>query len=280
MSAIKVNYVRESYEKYMNNNEHYCTLDIKTFMRSPKAFIASPNNCPNKFFPLLGAAMLMLFNPEEFPNQYSLAPSLKLSTTEGKEANKKFLEELKGRTALREVDYSMIVEAAAMISEKPDLYKSLESSEMELSCYWSDPKTGIKLKTRPSAINKSTSVIYDTKFTSRWPNALSFNTECATYDYTMGAAIAQNVLKMDTYVCVYIKEGPPFNVCFFKFTEDQIKEANEKFDATLELMKWCFDHNIYPDVAEFEMVKSYQQMGMLNIAYEAISNGNVLINHI
>lgn len=278
--SIKVEHVRESYDKYLLNTDYFSSADLKAFLKSPKLFYSNKIHVDNKHYALLQAANMLLNDSKGFFDTYALAPNVKLNTNAGKDAQQKFLSELNGRTPLREVDYQLIVETAASISSIHDLEHDLPQCQMELSCYFTDPKTGIKLKMRPSAYDTKKKFIYDTKFTSRYPSKTEFKTETEINDFALSAAIAEEFLGVENYFCLYIKHSIPFHLACYMFTVESTKEAKERLAMALTLLSWSIENKFWCDISEFALLKTYYEMNRMDLAYNAVTSPFILVEHI
>lgn len=99
----------------------------------------------------------------------------------------------------------------------------IKNTEYQLSLFWTDPETGIKLKTRPDICKKAKNSIVNLKTTEDGsPGA--FSKDLAKYDYPLQACIEIDgciksglMEEVDNYFWLVVEKVAPFNATIYEF---------------------------------------------------------------
>jgi hypothetical protein len=100
--------------------------------------------------------------------------------------------------------------------EDSTIQKLLRNTDYQSSCFWTDPKTGLKLKTRPDVCNVNKTVIIDVK-TTQDASPEAFARDVAKYSYDMQAVMQINGVletgmfkEVGAYYWLAVEKTPPY----------------------------------------------------------------------
>lgn len=132
----------------------------------------------------------------------------------------------------------------------------IKNTEYQLSLFWTDPETGIKLKTRPDICKRKKNVIVNLKTTlDGSPEA--FSKDLKKYDYPLQAVLEiQGCLrtgimdKLDSYFWLVCEKVAPFNATIYEFAERDMAAVTDTLSYLLNKIKKGQDQNIWPGYTE------------------------------
>lgn len=132
----------------------------------------------------------------------------------------------------------------------------IKNTEYQLSLFWTDPETGIQLKTRPDICKRKKSVIVNLKTTlDGSPEA--FSRDLKKWDYPIQAAIEiQGCLrsglmdKVDSYFWLVVEKVAPFNATIYEFAERDIAAVTDTLYYLLNKIKKGKEQNLWPGYTE------------------------------
>lgn len=124
--------------------------------------------------------------------------------------------------------YEAIKHMIDSCNNDPIIQRLIGGTQYQVSLFWTDPETGLKLKTRPDVCKAKKNVIVNVKTTlDGSPEA--FSRELAKYDYPIQAAIEiEGCLKtgfmesVDNYFWLVLEKEPPYNATIYEFDEQDI----------------------------------------------------------
>lgn len=132
----------------------------------------------------------------------------------------------------------------------------IKNTEYQLSLFWTDPETGIQLKTRPDICKRKKNVIVNLKTTlDGSPEA--FSKDLKKWDYPLQAAIEiQGCLrsglmdKVDSYFWLVVEKVSPFNATIYEFAERDIAAVTDTLYYLLNKIKKGKEQNLWPGYTE------------------------------
>lgn len=132
----------------------------------------------------------------------------------------------------------------------------IKNTEYQLSLFWTDPETGIKLKTRPDICKRKKNVIINVK-TTEDGSPSGFSKDMTKYDYPLQACIEitgclQTGLmdKVDSYYWLVVEKVPPYNATVYNFSEENIATVMDTLHYLLIKLKKCEEQNLYPGYSD------------------------------
>lgn len=132
----------------------------------------------------------------------------------------------------------------------------IKNTEYQLSLFWTDPETGVKLKTRPDICKRKKNVVVNLK-TTLDGSPQAFSKDLNKYDYPLQAVIemrgclATGVMdKIDKYFWLVVEKVPPFNATIYEFAETDIMACMDNLDFLLHKIKKAQDQNMWPGYSD------------------------------
>lgn len=132
------------------------------------------------------------------------------------------------------------------------IQKLIENTEYQLSIFWTDPETGLKVKTRPDICKRKKNVIVNVK-TVNDGSPESFARECAKWDYPIQAAIEiQGCLKswlmerIDNYFWLVVEKEPPYNATIYEFSNKDIEMFTDRISYYFTKIREAQKQNLWP----------------------------------
>lgn len=128
----------------------------------------------------------------------------------------------------------------------------IKNTEYQLSLFWTDPETGLKLKTRPDICKRKKNVVVNLK-TTEDGSPEAFSRDLAKWDYPMQACIemmgcleTKLMDKIDVYFWLVVEKAPPFNATIYEFTESDIKVCMDSTRYHLNKIAEGREQNLWP----------------------------------
>lgn len=153
-----------------------------------------------------------------------------------------FEEKNKGKYHIQETgpeSFEVIEEMLSSCYQDTIIQTLIKNTEYQLSIFWTDPETGVKLKTRPDICKRKKNVIVNLK-TTLDGSPQGFNKDANKYDYYLQAAIeirgclATGVLEsLDKYYWLVVEKVPPYCATIYEFAELDIAAVMDNLDFLL-----------------------------------------------
>ena len=215
---------------------------IRQFLKSPTHFLHyREKGIAATAQMLLGsAAHCAVLEPLEFDSRYAAAPEVDRRTKVGKEAWAEFSARNSGKEILTAEQHETawaIKDALAAMPEYRDLVFGGGEYATEVSRFWTDEVTGIKLKGRADML-RSDGVCIDLKTTvdaspHGYPRAI------AKYGSHIQAAIYCDAFGCDRFVFVAIENKPPFAAGIYTLDEASLELGRQQYRAALDGIAKC-----------------------------------------
>lgn len=264
-------YTDLSIEDYHKNRTHISATQIKYARQSPKHFhYYITGKMPYKdggHFDMGNAFELALLAPDEYLQKVAILPdgewceALKeeykspRSTNKYKQMYDEFMRANKGKYIINDVgenSFEIIEEMLSSCYQDKIIQGLIKNTEYQLSLFWTDEETGIKLKTRPDFCKRKKNVIVNVKTTIDGSPA-GFSHDLAKYDYPLQAAIEITgslrtglMDTVDNYFWLVVEKVPPFNATIYEFDQQDIKTMMDTLYYTLGRLKKSQDQNLWP----------------------------------
>jgi exodeoxyribonuclease VIII len=268
----KIEYVKDTFQEYLNNKTHISASDIKNFLISPayyfyKKFLEPKSDEEHKHFIIGTALHELILEPEMFKSNYIISPKYDLRTKEGKKDALEFKEKNFDKVLLNADDYEMIVNMATVAGENKTFVELLKDSYRELSCYTIDDKTKLDLRLRPDCFSLNKCTIVDIK-TCQSSSYKSFKSDIYKFQYSISSAFYCDFLGRENYVFCAIEKTKPYQTALYMISDDMLQYGREQYRLALDLMRWCIDNFYYPSYNEFEILKECYDLNNLDSFFD------------
>lgn len=127
----------------------------------------------------------------------------------------------------------------------------LINTDYQTSCFWTDKKTGLKLKSRPDVCNVNKTVILDVK-TTKNASPESFARDVANYSYDIQAMMQINGVietgmfpEVKAYYWLAVEKEPPYNAQLYRFHSDQWDYTQMILDYLLGIIKMAKEQGLW-----------------------------------
>lgn len=145
-----------------------------------------------------------------------------------------------------------------LISCKQDatIQRLIEGTDYQTSIFWTDPETGIKMKTRPDMNKRKKNVIVNLK-TTLDGSPRAFSRDMVKYDYPLQAAIEiEGCLEsglMDTvdhYFWLVVEKVKPYCGTIYSFGKSDRETTNMELRHYLRKIEHAREKNLWPGYSE------------------------------
>lgn len=132
----------------------------------------------------------------------------------------------------------------------------IKNTEYQLSLFWTDPETGVKLKTRPDICKRKKNVVVNLK-TTLDGSPQAFSKDLNKYDYPLQASIeirgclASGAMEsIDKYFWLVVEKVAPFNATIYEFAERDIAACSDNLDFILHKISKAEKQNVWPGYSD------------------------------
>lgn len=198
------------------------------------------------------AAHKYILEPDDFWNQYVLAPQVDKRTKAGKEAWTEFLEELEGRSALLGPDLELLTYMDHAIQAHPTAAALLKTGRHEVPITWMDTETGELCKCRPDVLTEynGKKYIVDYKTTTSCEDG-AFERSCRSYGYKLQAGMyAEGVFhsELEDYGFAFVaqEKKEPYAVRVYFCDPGFVEEGRDLFHELIGILHRCKTTNTWP----------------------------------
>lgn len=262
-----IEYVKDTFAEYLGKKDRIAASDIKRFLKSPASYYyekyLKEKKSDERHFSIGSGLHEMILEPEMFNTNYVVAPKIDRRTKEGKAKFEEFTVISKGKTILFEDEMEMIVKMAQNALMNHTFLELMKDSYRELSCYTTDPITGLKLKMRPDSMSKTKSTITDIK-SCLDSSPKKFKNDVYSYGYSISAAYYMDFIKRENYVFAAMEKQAPYQVSLYTLNDEMIEYGRTQYRMALDLLKWSMDNNYWCSYNEFEILKECYHLGNLD----------------
>ena len=174
---------------------------------------------------------------------------------ENREYRDSFKEKHKDKIVIDESDYEFVKslgESACSIDKIKKLFKVGIS---EVSCYKTDPKTGLILKGRVDRINTKASLIIDIK-TCADASPIGFQRAIKQNSYYNQAKWYLDLFDQQTFLFCAIEKSDSKNCELYSLDEKFLNQAMRENRMLLDILFWCKKNNEWPDYGDFQALKA------------------------
>lgn len=143
-----------------------------------------------------------------------------------------FMQQSKGKYVIMDhgpESHGVLTKMIESCEADPTIKKLLGGTEYQVSIFWTDPYTGLKLKTRPDVCKAKKNVLVNVKTTLDGSPA-GFSRDLAKYDYPIQACIEIDgcvqsgfMDSVDNYFWLVLEKTPPYNATLYEFDPRDIE---------------------------------------------------------
>lgn len=206
------------------------------------------------------AAHKYILEPDDFWNDYIVAPKVDRRTKAGKEAWAAFLEECGDKTPISEDDLKTIQEMDAAITANPIAAELLRTGQHEVPIEWTDAGTGEPCKCRPDVITTfdGEDWIVDYKTTNSCMDG-AFEKACRIYGYKLQAGMYvegafNNTFKDYRFAFVAQEKNPPYATRVYMCDIGFVLEGMDIFHGLIRLYHTCKTSGEWPGYVTTDLV--------------------------
>ena len=197
------------------------------------------------------AAHKLILEPEEFFEEFAIAPKVDRRTKEGKEAYNSFVEEAQGKEIITDDSFTKI-KAMAEALKQNEIACSYLKGDHERSFFWTDSITGERCKCRPDCLATifGKKYIVDYKTTDSCADG-AFERSVKKFGYKFQAGmyregVFNNTFEEYGFVFVAQEKKPPYASRVYVCTDEFIREGYEQFRQAVDIYHFCKkEHNFY-----------------------------------
>jgi len=140
------------------------------------------------------------------------------------------------------------------------LQRLLKHSKREISLYWTEPTTGLKLKVRPDALQFKENIGVDAVISvksSAIEDLRAFYYQAAKLHYDLSEGMYQEVATavtgrdFNTTIMIMLQTVAPFAVAILVWSPEDIETGKHKFRTGLHVAKESLEKNIFPGYDAF-----------------------------
>ena len=276
-----IKYVEDTFEEYLSKKDHIAASDVKNFMNSPKLFYyekfekVKDESKAERHFSIGSALHELVLQPKLFLSNYIVTPKFDRRTSEGKLGYAEFQLKAEGKTLLAENEMTMIKVMAENALKHKTLTELLSNSVREVSCYTTDPITGLKIRMRPDSLSMNKSTITDIK-TCQSANRSKFKNDVYKFGYSTSAAYYCDFLGRENYVFAGVEKTQPHQVALYYANDEMIEYGRTQYRTALDLIKWSFDNDYWCSYNEFEILKECYELGDLDSFFDTIKDSQLV----
>ncbi len=267
-----------SIEDYHTNTSHVSATSLKIAKRSLKEFQwyrTGKIKQEKKIHLDLGNAFeLALFDAIGFNDKVSILqtekwkadalldkPTLKEPGMSAHYKNnvEKFISQNQGKYLIPDVgedSYSTVEAMLESCKQDTMIQRLIANTDYQLSLFWTEPTTGLKLKTRPDICQVKKNIVVNLK-TCLDGSPQAFSKDLAKYEYPIQACIeimgclATGLMEsVDNYFWLVVEKRPPFNATIYEFDQSDITAAMDEISYLFNKVKSAMDQNLYPGYSD------------------------------
>jgi hypothetical protein len=264
-----------SIEDYHNKHvSHLSSTQIKLARKSLSLFDWTRRglivNESKPHFDFGNAFELALLNPTEYAEKVAVAEDAQWIASANlvkkyekprnsgayQQARKEFLEANTGKYIIEDTDYERIKCMLESCYKDRIIQGLIKNIECQLSLFWTDQETGLRLKTRPDICKRKKNVVVSLK-TTEDGSPQAFSRDLAKYDYPLQAAIEITgcintglMEQVDNYFWLVVEKQAPFNATIYEFDKTDIEFAMDELRFLLNKIKRAEKENLYPGYSD------------------------------
>ena len=235
-------------EQYHGDKTYLSSSTVREMLRSAahcKAYMSGANRKETDAMRIGTALHMAVLEPHLMKSSYAVWDGRRQG-----DVYQRFILNNRGKTILRANDMNKVVGMAAAIKNYSDypIQKAIDIGHSELSIYWTDPETGLKLKIRPDTFSQYAGI--DLKKTQD-ARPKAFIRSCEEYGYDVQAAMYMTGLEMFLgqkipFYFIAVEENSPHGVWVHEVSKQMYESGMSKFRKALNEYKQCMETGVWP----------------------------------
>jgi exodeoxyribonuclease VIII len=221
-----------------------------------KSYLDSPPAPPSQALIIGSATDCLIFEPDQFDDQFVIMPELNLRTKEGRETKATLMEECakesKRLISMREKQQSM--RTALAIRSNPFMIDLMKSGTGQAVFTWKDPVTGLWCKCKPDWYDPESGTMVDLK-TARCAAPNEFSKSVGNYRYHVQDAFYTDGARAngfpvnrfifavmekppETGMNSYLEESPEL-MAFYELEQEDKDAGRDSYMSDLSAINFC-----------------------------------------
>lgn len=204
---------------------------------------------PTKAMIIGSATHKAILEPDQFGDEFVVAPKINKRTNAGKEEWATFQADNAGKDVLAVGDYDTIMMMADSARNHPYAKNILARGQAETSIFHEDAETGELVKVRPDWLVDD--FVVDVK-TAQSAAPDEFSKHCFNFRYFVQAPFYMDVAgaaldrPITNFVFIVIEKTPPYPVAVFFADQEMVNLGRDEYMRNLELYSKCKKNNEWP----------------------------------
>jgi len=184
------------------------------------------------------------------------------NSTRYKAEASKFESSLNGRYEIKTTgkeSFETIEKMLASCRKDSTIQKLIEGTEYQLSLFWTDEESGLKLKTRPDICKRKKNVVVNLK-TALDGSPKAFMRDMLKYNYPIQACLEMKgcvssglMETVDNYFWLVVEKEPPYNATIYSFEASDIMTTMKELEYYLVKIAEAREKNFWPGYTEQSM---------------------------
>lgn len=201
-----------------------------------------------------------ILEPEDFWNEYVLAPEEDRRTKDGKATWTEFQNNLGDKSALSSSDYSIILEMYDALMRNETAAALLKSGRHEVPIEWTDAETGEPCKCRPDVLTEYNGEKYIVDFkTTTSCESYAFERACRIYGYKLQAGMYTEGVFNETFerykfAFVAQEKNPPYASRVYFCDPGFVDEGMDLFHDLIKIYHNCRVTGLWPGYEDKELI--------------------------
>jgi hypothetical protein len=275
----KVEYVKDTFDEYLSKSDYVSASDLKTFLKSPRAYFYDKNRTepkPDKKHFAVGSALHeYIMEKDQFDKNFIVSPKFDRRTKDGKQKYEDFQLIANSKTIIDEQEMEMIKQISVGAKMNRTFMELLDGSHYEVSCYTFDEITGLKVRLRPDILPMSKNTVVDIK-SCLDSSPRGFKSDVYSYGYSLTSAYYLDFLGRENYVFAAMEKNPPYQTSLYVLNDEMTDYGRHQYRMALDLLKWSIDNNYWCDYIEFEILKESYLLGDLTNVIDTIEKSELI----
>jgi len=237
-----------THDSYYQDTEYVSNSMLNNLTgKSPEYFrFAMDNPQPTTPAMKFGSALHMnVLQPEEFNNNYAIAPKFDKRTKQGKADYAEFINSNMLKTVISEQEYHLINQMTEKIMRDNDAKTLLTNGIKEHIIAWNNDFWDVKCRGMLDVYNKDANIIIDLK-TTQDSSYHGFASSVRKFKYYKQAAFYMDAVKAYEFYIVAIEKNPPFSINIIQLGDNLIDMGRDLYNTDLEIYKYCLDNDYWP----------------------------------
>lgn len=189
--------------------------------------------------------------PDDFFNEFIIAPQINRRTKAGKEEYAKFENAAKGKTLVDDKDFTRIQAMCESVRNHPAASKLLAlKGKPEVSITWKDYETGLDCKCRPDWYCPKDGILVDFK-TTEDASERGFQRSVEKFRYHVQAAwYLRGVENCQSFIFIAVEKKAPYAVACYNASAEMLAAGGRAAERNLQQWARCLESKRWPSYAD------------------------------